>query len=240
MPYGPTAAYGSGLTASSDNGRKIRREADCQQLGCLAEWNSRHRRLPFTPRNATVTTTRPTNTALRQRTAPAKNAAQAEVVRTTGTARRSNADRIVDLFGFPGLANFSDALDHHRASKHPQGRRPTFPALALLATTACARITGSTASALTELQSPTLWARCRDAFCDLTEVELPDQAPTRDHIRAFRNDIATPDTMDALAREFTIAAIGQARQMGHLRPGGTPDASGRRSQSCGCSTCWRG
>jgi hypothetical protein len=158
---------------------------------------------------ATPTATRPTATDLK---------------RTTGTTRRSEDDRIVALFGFPGLTHLSEALDRHRAAKDPRGRKAHFPALALLATAACARITGSQAAATTALKKPELWARCQEAFYALTEVELPDRPPTLDHVREFRKQVTQrTETLDDLSEAFTAAATGQARHLGNLARGVAPD-----------------
>ena len=172
----------------------------------------------------TATTTAPANHAGEDSDATTTPTVEVELVRTTGTARRSDDDRIVALFGFPGLTHLGEALDRHRAAKDPRGRRPAYPALALLATAACARITGSQASALTTLAKPELWERCREAFLTLTEIELPDRAPNREHIREFRADVtARLATMDDLSESFTDAAVGQARHLGNLLAGVAPD-----------------
>jgi len=149
---------------------------------------------------------------------------QAELARTTGTARRSDHDRMVALFGFPGLTHLGEALDRHRAAMDPRGRRPQFPALALLAAVACARITGTLASAMTALKHAELWTPCREAFYTLTEIELPERAPTLDHVRQFREQVTRRvATVDDLSEAFTAAAVGQARHQGNLARGVAPD-----------------
>ncbi|WP_282947850.1 hypothetical protein [Cellulomonas endometrii] len=157
--------------------------------------------------------------------APAAPAAKR--IRHSGTARRKDDDRIVDLFRFPGLTHLAVPLERHRQRKDRRGRHAQYPALALLVVSAAARVTGSLASALTALQDGELWARCQDAFYARTEIELPDRAPTRDHVNELRKDIASdPLTMRDLRLAFTRSSVRQARKLGNLTEGGQPDWAG--------------
>ncbi|WP_217615476.1 hypothetical protein [Cellulomonas sp. GbtcB1] len=162
-------------------------------------------------------TTTTSQTVLRARTAE-------ERVRHSGTARRNDGDRIVDLFGFRGLADLSGPLERHRARKDARGRPSRYPPLALLAALASARITGSLASALTALDDPILWQRCRMAFEDRTGIWLPESPPTRDHVFEIRKDLAKQDaTLVDMMTTFTRSAVRQAQKLGNLQPGLEPD-----------------
>lgn len=141
--------------------------------------------------------------------------------------RRTDADRIVDLFGFRGLVNLHVPLTTARAARKPAGRRSNYPAICLLATAASARITGSTKSALRLLHDdPSLWERCRHAFHAVHDVWLPGTPPTRDHVRHFRANVCDadrPQVLTDLLEAFTAGAVGQARALGNLAPGEVPD-----------------
>lgn len=140
----------------------------------------------------------------------------------TGSARRSNVDQMIDLFQSPALSGMAAALER------PDRGRPThYSARLMLAVSACARVTGSIASALTELQARGTWESCRRAFGDDHEAEqVPTSPPNRDHVRQFRKVLTSnPQMMAGLSRAFTEAAVYQAQEMGHLLPGSEPEWS---------------
>ena len=150
--------------------------------------------------------------------------------RETGTTRRANAVQMIDLFAFPALTNLGRVLDEDAAYRDQRGRRSYYSDRVLLAVTACARITGSTASALSALREPGVWQACRAADFAITGRPMADTPPTRDHVDHFRakitradKDTGVPELLRRLSVAFTSAAVKQARLHGNLLPGVQPD-----------------
>jgi len=147
------------------------------------------------------------------------------------TGRRTDADRIVDLFGFAGLGNLADPLSNAREQLSARGRRSPYPDTCLLAVDASARITGSLTSATRLLgDDPALWDRCRRAFFTIHAQWLPATPPDRHAVRQLRdkvtggkpNDERGPLLPELLAA-FREASVRQAQALGNLLPGSDPD-----------------
>ncbi|NKY38153.1 hypothetical protein [Cellulomonas septica] len=156
---------------------------------------------------------------------PAPAAATSRTKASRSTPTRDERSRIVDLFAFPALANLAVVLADARADMSSRGRRSPYSDTCLLAVAACARITGSTASALNLLSSDEdLWQRCRAAFERVHGETLPTTAPDRDRVNYLRKKITDPrrPLLTALVRAFSVAAVGQAQALGNLHPGVQP------------------
>jgi hypothetical protein len=147
----------------------------------------------------------------------------------TGSSRKADPEQIAGIFGFIGLHELAPVFTNWPPRKnpadHPRGRRSPYPPLALLATLASARVTGSLTSSLALLHHDgQLWKRCVDAFEQRSKVRLPPTAPNRDQVTHFRNTLtADPGHCELLQMTFRRLAVGQARCQGNLRTGVEPD-----------------
>ena len=158
---------------------------------------------------------RPTRTALSHQ----------DLVRQTGTARRADVEQMINLFQYPGLITLGRALDESDTNhKEARGRKALYSPRLLLAVAACARITGSVASALSTLGDGDTWARCMAAYSRMPDAEsVPDAPPTRDHIMYWYKKVAKrPGLIRALEEAFTDVSVRQARSLGNLPSGREP------------------
>jgi hypothetical protein len=149
------------------------------------------------------------------RTAPSHQ----DLMRQTGTARRADAEQMVSLFQYPGLITLGRALDESDADyKDARGRKALYSPRLLLAVAACARVSGSVASALSTLGDGDTWARCMAAYSRMPDAEsVPDAPPTRDHIVYWYKKVAQrAGLIRALEESFTDVSVRQARSLGNL------------------------
>lgn len=144
-----------------------------------------------------------------------------------GTSKEVDIQQIVDLFGFIGLHELAPAMEGLLSRPGQTGRRSPYPAVALLATLAAARVAGSQAEALKTLRIPWVWEQCRDQYRVRSGgVVLPPCAPGRDQVRYLRQLLAQDaEVRERLQKRFQHLALGQARQLGNLRPGTKPQGT---------------
>lgn len=141
-----------------------------------------------------------------------------------GTSKTVDIEQIIDLFGFIGVHELAPAMDGLLSRPGQRGRPSPYPAAALLATLAAARAAGSQAEALKILRIPEVWEKCREQYRIRSKgVVLPPCAPGRDQVRYVRRLFAQEVVyIERLQRRFQHLALGQARQLGNLRPGSSP------------------
>jgi hypothetical protein len=142
----------------------------------------------------------------------------------TGSSRPENIDQVLALFSFPALYDLGKIATTAMAAPGSRGRRP-YPPTALLAAAACARIAGSTAGGLKILRRPDVWEECRRRYLRMTHGQiLPATPPNREQVDYFRERILNnPAVIDLLDTHFTKIAVAQARHLGNLLTGVTPD-----------------
>lgn len=147
----------------------------------------------------------------------------------SGTNREIDTDQMVALFGFIGLHECGTALECLNSPPRlgRRGRKAAYPATALLATLASARVAGSLAAALQLLHNDkTLWQRCGEAYYARNGTALPVVPPSRDQVVYLRDLlIKDPENLGRLQAAFRRVAVGQARLLGNLLPGKQPDWS---------------
>jgi hypothetical protein len=152
-----------------------------------------------------------------------------DLFRQTGTTRRADVEQMVNLFQYPGLITLGRALEESDAAhKDARGRKALYSPRLLLGVAACARVSGSLASALSALSDGDAWARCVAAYSRIPGAEpVPDAPPTRDHIVYWNAKVAArPGLIRALEETFTDISVRQARSLGNLPTGHEPQWAG--------------
>lgn len=144
-----------------------------------------------------------------------------------GTSKTVDHQQIIDLFGFIGVHELAPALDGLLSEPGQRGRRPAYPAAALVATLAAARVAGSQAEALKIMRTPEIWEKCREQYRIRSRgVVLPPCAPGLDRARYMRDLIVRdPVRMERIQARFQHLALGQARQLGNLCAGAAPQGT---------------
>ncbi len=155
-------------------------------------------------------------------------------VRSDGTTRASTIREIANLFAFTGLHDLGPALERVWAGEGQRGRRSPFPATVMLAMLAAARVTGSISSAVALVSEPEVWQRCVLAYERRDrDSRLPARAPNRDQVTYFKRLLVEePAHLGRIRQRFVVAAVGQARALGNLRPVEEPNLAQPDPHQC--------
>jgi hypothetical protein len=148
------------------------------------------------------------------------NASETRRIDASGTSKVEESQQIMDLFGFAGLHQLAPAIDPFFTRSGHRGAKSPYPATAMIAVVASARVTRSQASALKTMSRPEVWQACRENYHRRTGAWLPLRAPNRDQVQYFLERLRkNPVLLEALQQRFQQLAIGQARLLGNLLPG---------------------
>lgn len=138
-----------------------------------------------------------------------------------GSAKTLDSRQVIDLFGFIGLHQLDSVLSD-MVTLERKGRPTVYPPTALFGCLVAARVAASQPEALKIIRAH--WEECRTKYKNRSGVTLPRVPPNHDHVRYFRKRLlARPGLLNQLQQQFQLLAIGQARKLGNLLPGVTPD-----------------
>ncbi|WP_457189575.1 hypothetical protein [Nocardioides sp. P5_E3] len=186
---------------------------------------------PATPSTAPVATT-PSGGA----DAPANPADQNHRIKSdetllrrkvTGTEKAAWLAEFRAILDWPGLYHLAAAIDgppdDPGGDTRPRrrGRRSGYSAAILMFLVLAERVTGSRASALTELHEQAVWASLEETWNGRPENAarpFPVKAPNRDQVEHFRKRLSESAVREMLQERFQRIAVAQARQLGNFDP----------------------
>lgn len=151
--------------------------------------------------------------------------------KATGTDKAAILAEFRAILDWPGLyhlaavidapTNSTDGATDSSTAVRRRGRHSGFNAALLLFAVLAERVTGSRASALTELHEPAVWKSLETTWNARPENHsrrFPRHAPNRDRVEHFRERLEDPDVREKLQQVFQRVAISQARALGNFDP----------------------